>query len=46
LVRREAGAVQIGRANYDPQAEQVTLIMKDGTSLAMKAGTGVEQWEP
>ena len=46
LVRREAGAVQIGRANYDPQADQVTLIMKDGTSFAMKAGAGVEQWEP
>jgi hypothetical protein len=46
LVRREAGAVQIGRANYDAQADQVTLIMKDGTSFAMKAGAGVEQWEP
>ena len=46
LTKREAGAVQIGRANYDPRADQVTLIMKDGTSVAMKAGAGVEQWEP
>lgn len=46
LAKREAGATQIGRAIYDPQAEQVALTMKDGTSLAMKAGTGVEQWEP
>jgi len=28
------------------RARQATLIMKDGTSLAMKAGVGVEQWEP
>lgn len=46
LTKREAGATQIGRTIYDPQAGQVTLTMKDGTSLAMKAGAGVEQWEP
>jgi hypothetical protein len=46
LARREAGAVQIGRASYDPRAEKLTLIMKDGTSLAVKAGAGVEQWRP
>jgi hypothetical protein len=46
LAKREAGAVQIGRAVYEPRARQVTLVMKDGTSLAMKAGAGVEQWEP
>ena len=46
LAKREAGAVQIGRANYDPEAAQMTLIMTDGTSLVMKAGAGVEQWEP
>lgn len=46
LAKREAGATQIGRTIYDPQAEQVTLTMKDGTSLAIRAGAGVEQWEP
>ena len=46
LARREAGAVQIGRAIYEPSAGQVMLIMKDGTSLAVKAGAGVEQWAP
>jgi hypothetical protein len=45
LARREAGAVQIGRALYEPQAEQVVLILKDGTSLTVKAGAGAEQWE-
>jgi hypothetical protein len=36
LTRREAGAVQIGRASYEPQAEQLNLTMKDGTNLTMK----------
>lgn len=46
LVRREAAAVQIARAIYDPQVEQMTLVVKDGTSLTMNAGAGVEQWVP
>jgi hypothetical protein len=46
LAKREAGAAQIGRATYDPQADHVILIMKDGRGLAIKAGAGVEQWEP
>jgi hypothetical protein len=46
LVRREVGAIQVRGAVYDPQVGQVTLIMKDGTSLAINAGAGVEQWEP
>lgn len=46
LARREVGAIQIDRAAYEPGARQVTLIMKDGTNLAMKGGAGVEQWEP
>jgi hypothetical protein len=46
LAKREAGATQIGRTIYDPQAGQVMLTMKDGTSLAVKAGARVEQWEP
>lgn len=46
LAKREAGAAQIGRATYEPQARQVMLIMKDRMSLAIKAGAGVEQWEP
>lgn len=46
LARRETGAVQIGRAIYDPPGGQVALILKDGTSLAVKAGAGVEQWAP
>ena len=46
LARRETGAVQIGRAIYELSAGQVTLIMKDGTSLTVKAGAGVEQWVP
>jgi hypothetical protein len=46
LVKRAGGAAQIAEASYDPQAGRVTLIMKDGTSFAMKAGAGVEQWEP
>jgi hypothetical protein len=46
LARREAGAAQIGRATYEPRAGQLMLTMKDGTSLTMKAGAGVEQWEP
>ena len=39
-------AAQIGTAIYDPKAGQVTLTMKDGTSFAVRAGAGVEQWEP
>ena len=46
LTRREAGAVQIGRASYEPQAGQLNLTMTDGTNLTMKAGAGVERWEP
>ena len=46
LARRQAGAAQIVSAVYQPQAGQVMLIMKDGTSLAMEAGAGMEQWEP
>ena len=46
LTRREVGAVQIGSASYEPQAGQLNLTIKDGTNLTMKAGAGVEQWEP
>ena len=46
LARREVGAVQTGRAFYESGTRQVTLVMKDGTSLVMEAGAGVEQWEP
>jgi len=46
LARREAGAVQIGKATYEPRAGQLMLTMKDGTNLTMEAGTGVEQWGP
>jgi len=46
LARREVGAVQTGRAVYASGTRQVTLVMKDGTSLVMEAGAGVEQWEP
>lgn len=46
LAKREIGAVQIGRAIHEPSAGQVTLLLKDGTSLAVKAGAGVEQWAP
>jgi hypothetical protein len=44
--RRQAGAAHIGRATYEPSAGQLMLTMKDGTNLTMKAGMGVEQWEP
>ena len=46
LAKRETGAVQIGRAIYELSPGQVTPIMKDGTSLAVKVGAGVEQWAP
>ncbi len=46
LAKREPGAVQIARAAYTPHAGQVTLIMKDAPGFAMRAGMGVEQWEP
>ena len=46
LAKRGTGAVQIGRAIHEPSAGQVTLFLKDGTSLAVKAGAGVEQWAP
>jgi hypothetical protein len=46
LVRREMATIQVRAATYDPRVGQVTLIMKDGTSLAINAGAGVEQWEP
>jgi hypothetical protein len=46
LITREANATRVARAIYDPRAGQVVLIMQDGTSLATKAGVGVEQWEP
>jgi hypothetical protein len=45
LARREKGAIQIGTATYESQAEQLTLTMKDGAGFAMKAGAGMEQWE-
>ena len=45
LCRIIRGARQI-MAIYEPPAGQVTLIMKDGTSLAMKAGAGVKRWAP
>jgi hypothetical protein len=46
LARWEAGAAQVETAFYGPEVGQVTLIMKDGTSLTMKSGAGVEQREP
>ena len=46
LARREAGAVQTGRAIYELGTRQVTLVMKDGTTFVLEAGAGVEQWEP
>jgi hypothetical protein len=46
LAMRGAGAVQIGKATYEPRAGQLMLTMKDGTNVTMKAGTGVEQWGP
>jgi hypothetical protein len=46
LARRETGAAQIERTTYELRTGRITLIMKDGTTLAMKAGEGVEQWEP
>jgi hypothetical protein len=46
LARREKGAIQIGTVTYEPQTGEMTLTMKDGARTAMKAGAGVEQWEP
>jgi hypothetical protein len=46
LARREKGAIQIGTVTYEPRTGEMTLTMKDGARTAMKAGAGVEQWEP
>jgi hypothetical protein len=46
LARREKGAIQIGTVTYESQTGEMTLTMKDGARTAMKAGAGVEQWEP
>jgi hypothetical protein len=46
LARREKGVIQIGTVTYEPRAGEMTLTMKNGARTAMKAGAGVEQWEP
>ena len=46
LARREVGAAHIGGASYEPRSEQLTVTMKGGTDLTMKAGAGEDQWEP
>jgi hypothetical protein len=42
LAERTSGAVQIVDANYDPTNGRLGILLRDGTAVAIEAGSGVE----